>query len=514
MKKLPRSAHNKKLDPRLRGDGIICRNNILSNTFIIGLGTLIAGCSLLGPDYKQPNVDTPQNWAHNTHNGNLGSPQQNFSDTSWWKKFNDPVLDNMIEQALKNNNNIQAAIGNINVASAQLKQINMAWVPVINLGASATAGQVLNLGGIPPINGVPVASTDDFTFYQAGLIPVYSLNIAKQIKQADMAKLNLSANRYAKNAVRLTVISQVAGSYFSLLALNEQLTEQKQLITDLEEGLRLTKLQYSNGIATLNDVQQYEMQLQNAKMNIPGIEDNIVHTENALQILMNKNPGHIATNNKFENIQTDGKIPANLPSTVLRNRPDIMQAEEQLKSANVNIGVAYSNYFPTITLTSPLGAFTSQLTSLFNPSGDFWAATAAVSMPILNLGIDEIVKKSKAQYYIAYYNYIQVVKGAFAEVDNNLSSVSKMENKRVTANRLYASAKLNAKLNQTNYELGYSSYPDTISSRINADNSKMLVTGAKLQQLQAIVATYQAMAGGYNYENTDLAKKFGDDHDI
>lgn len=486
-------------------------SGIYSTTFISCIAAMLTSCSLLGPDYKQPNVETPQAWAHNS---NLANAQLNLSDTNWWEKFNDPVLNNLINLALENNNNIQMAIGNINAASAQLKQVNMAWVPLIDLGGSVTTGQALNLNGIPPVGGVPVANTSDFTFYQAGVVPIYSLNIMKQIKQADMAKVNLSANRYAKNAIRLSVISQVVGSYFSLLALNEQLGEQKQLITDLSEGLRLVKLEYQNGIATLNDVQQYEMQLQNAKINIPGIEDNIVHTENALQVLMNKNPGIIATNNKFENIQTDGKIPGNLPSTVLLNRPDIMQAEEQLKSANINIGVAYSNYFPTITLTSPIGAFSSQLSSLFNPSGDFWAATAAVNMPILNLGIDQIVKKSKAQYYVAYYNYVQTVRNAFAEVDNNLSSISKIQTKRDTIDNVYTLAKTNAKLNQTNYELGYISYPESISSKITADNSKILVTGAKLQQLQAIVSVYQAMAGGYNYKNTDLAKKFGDDHDI
>lgn len=286
------------------------------------------------------------------------------------------------------------------------------------------------------------------------------------------------------------------------------------MIADLNEGLNLTNIQYKNGLATLNDVQQYETQLQNAKMSIPGIEDNIVHTENALQVLMSKNPGIIKTNNKFENIKTNGTIPGNLPSTVLRNRPDILQAEEQLKSANVNIGVAYSNYFPTITLTSPVGAFSSQLTSLFNPSGDYWTAVASVNMPILNLGINQIIKKAKAQYYVAYYNYVQTVKNAFAEVDNNLSTVTKMQNKRDAADKMYTATKLNAKLNQTNYELGYISYPDSISSKVNADSSKILVTQVKLQQLQAIVSVYQAMAGGYNYKNTESAKKFGDEHDM
>src|SRR5579863_428625 len=399
MRRFPRFARNDVLGS--------ARNDVLGCIFITWITTLIAGCSLLGPDYEQTDVKAPGKWAHTN---NLNDAQLKLSDTSWWEQFNDPVLNNLINQALENNNNIQMAIGNINAASAQLKQVNMAWVPVIDLGGTVAAGQGLNIGGIPPIAGVPVANTSNFTFYQGGLVPVYSLNIMKQIKQSEMAKFNLSANKYAKNAVRLTVISQVVGSYFSLLALNEQLEEQKQLIADLSEGLRLANSQYQDGIATLNDVQQYEMQLQSAKMNIPGIEDNIVHTENALQVLMNKNPGIIATNNKFENIKTDGKIPGNLPSTVLLNRPDIMQAEEQLKSANVNIGVAYSNYFPTITLTSPVGAFSSQLTSLFYPSGDYWAAVASVNMPILNLGINQIVKKSKADYYVAYYNYVQTVK--------------------------------------------------------------------------------------------------------
>ncbi|MCC2644971.1 MAG: hypothetical protein K0R94_749, partial [Burkholderiales bacterium] len=419
---------------------------LLTNTFICLIATIVTSCSLFGPDYTQPNITAPEAWAHNNP---LSPTQLNLSDTKWWEKFNDPVLNDLITQALENNNNIQMAIGNINAASAQLKQVNMAWVPVINLGGSVTTGQGFNINGIPPVGGTPIANVSDFTFYQAGLIPVYSLNIMKQLKQADMAKFNLEATKAAKNAVRLTVISQVAGSYFSLLALKDQLEEENKLITDIDEGLHLAKLQYQNGITTSNDVDQYEIQLQNAKMNIPSIEDNIVHTENALQVLMNKNPGTIATNNKFENIKTDGKIPGNLPSTVLLNRPDIMQSEEQLKAANVDIGVAYSNYFPSIVLTSPLGAFSSQLSGLFNPSGNFWAATAAVNMPILNLGIDQIVKKAKAQYYVAYYNYVQTVKTAFTEVDNNLSTVAKMQNKREIAEKMYKTAKANAKFNQT-----------------------------------------------------------------
>lgn len=486
---------------------------IVKQLAIAGTTIALTGCSLFGPDYKQPVVDTPQTWAHANESG-LSDAQSNLSDVSWWEKFNDPVLNDLINQALENNNNIQMAIGNINVASAQLKQVNLAWIPTIDLGGAISTGQALNLTGIPPIGGASVPGTSDFTFYQGGIVPIYSLNIFKQLKQADVAKINLEANKAAKDAVRLTVISQVAGSYFSFLALKEQQEEQKQLIADLTEVSRLTNIQYKNGMATLNDVQQYEVQLQNAKMSLPNIEDNIAHTQNALKVLINKNPGDIIAANKFENIKTTNKIPGNMPSSVLRNRPDILQAEEQLKAANANIAVAYSNYFPSITLTSPVGAFSSQLTSLFNPSGDFWAATVAVNMPILNLGINQLVKKSKAQYYVAYYNYIQTVRNAFAEVDNNLSTYGQLQNKRSSVDKMYTATKLNADLNQKNYKLGYISYPESLASKISLDNNKMIITQTKLQQLQSIVTVYQSMAGGYNYKNTDTAKKFGDDHDM
>lgn len=469
-----------------------------------------SACSFFGPDYKQPKIDTPKSWAHNS---NLAQEQLNLAKSSWWEKFNDATLNKLIIQALENNNNIQMAIGNISIASAQLKQINMAWLPVIAIGGIATAGQGLNINGIPSIAGVPVPSTTDFHFYQGGLVPIYSLNIMKQLSQTDVAKFNLAANKYAKDALRLAVIGQVVGAYFSLLALKEQLVWQKQLIADLTESLRLKEIQYKNGIATLSDIQQSTMQLHNSEINLPSIEDNIVHTANALLVLINKNPGDIITNSKFENIQTNGKIPGNLPSTVLLNRPDILQAQEQLKAANANIRLAYSNYFPTITLTSPLGAFSSQLSSLFNPSGDYWSVAAAINMPILNLGIDQIVKKSKAQYYVAYYNYVQTVKNAFADVDNSLSSVSQIQNKQTIIDKIYAAAKLNSKLDQTNYSLGYISYPESLTSKINVDNTQIIVTQTKLQQLLAIITVYQAMAGGYNYNNTDVVLKFGDKHD-
>lgn len=488
------------------------------STLLIIAPLILVGCALLGPDYKKPVTATPDTWAHSesaTTTNTESAYSVNLSDVSWWQKFNDPVLNNLIESALDNNSNLQVAVANIAIAQSQLKQVHLSWVPTIALGGSAGVGQAANLSGIPSFTpGQSAPSTTDFNFYQAGLVPVYSVNIFKLIKQSDVAKFNINAARAAKDSVRLTIISQITGSYFSLLALHEELDQQKAIVADLEELVKLSKIQYKNGLVALTDIQSYEQQLRNVEINIPPIEDNIVHTQNALQVLLGRNPGDIEVKTKFADVDLTGKIPVNTPSVVLRNRPDIISSEEQLKAANANIGVATSNYFPNITLTTPVGGFSSQLTGLFNPAGDFWTTQIAATIPILNLSLSQIVKQSKGHYYIAYYNYIQTVKGAFAEVDNSLSTYAKTQDSYNSALKLADVINSNADLNKKNYELGYTSYPELLPSKISADSAKTTITQIRLQQIQSIISVYQAMAGGYNYKNTEDTKTIDEDHDL
>lgn len=479
----------------------------------------LIGCALLGPDYKKPNVDTPDSWQTKSKNTASVESSINLSDTSWWNRFNDPQLNTLIEEALANNNDIQSAIGNISVAASNLQLINMAWIPTVSLGGSATTGSTFNSSNSSSntlINNFASSSANgnNFNMYSGGLIPSYSINLFQQFKKTDMAKANLSQAKATKNAVRLTVISQVCGSYFTLLALNKQLNQQNQLVTHLESLLSLVKIQYKYGIATLNDVETYQQKLSQAKMQTPNIQHNIDVTQNALQVLLNKNPAKFDKLNNFNSIKTTGIVPVNLPSTVLLNRPDVIMSEEQLKMANANIGVATSNFFPRISLTTPIGGYNAQLGNLFNANGDFWAAQITAVMPILNLGLYSLVKEAKGQYYVAYYNYVKTVRSVFADVNNNLSGYDSIQKTYNEANILYTSATANATLSLLNYKKGYVSYPDSLSNIITQDNYAILLTQTKLQELQAIVSLYQSLAGGYNYKNTSTLKKFGDDHDV
>ena len=238
-----------------------------------------------------------------------------------------------------------------------------------------------------------------------------------------------------------------------------------------------------------------------------------MQSENALRILVNENPGHIKRNDDFLTMKMDGIVPANLPSEVLKNRPDIMQVEEALKQANANIGVATSNYFPTISLTGALGSSSGALTSLFSGGTNFWQTSITANMPFLNLSYLGTIKGAKGAYYTAYYNYILTVESAFSQVDNGLSGHQKLTDSYNLQNSQYLSTKQAWSIGEERYIQGADSYSTALNYKITMDNAGLTLVNIKTQQLQSIVSLYQALAGGYNVNNTSTPNKFGDSHD-
>lgn len=480
-------------------------------------GAMLASCGLMGPSYEKPNVITPTTWQSQDQLSKTEST--NLTQLAWWKQFNDPKLNQLIESALINNNNLQVAMGNVLQAQAVLHKVNMGWVPTVSLGAGGIAGQSFNpgftnLSSYPLLNNVNSA-TQDFNGYGVGVIPSYTLNVFSQIKQGEIAKLNVALQKQATAAVRLGVISQVASSYFTLLGLQKQLVLQQQILADAREMRHYTQVQYDNGSVSDFNLDGLDQYIAGLVGNIPEIKTNITQTENALQVLTNNNPGKIITQNNFDNIKPDGIVPVNLPSSVLKQRPDIMAAEYQLQVANGNIGAVTAMFFPSISLTGMLGQGSMELTNLFSAGGDFWASQLAVALPVLNLGLYAEVDKAKASYYSAYYNYVQSIRTAFSQVDNSLSSHDSLKQKSVQQmislgkdQNLYTTA-------QKQYRQGTISYANTLGLKLNIDYAEASANQVKIQQMNSLVTLYQALGGGYQVESQlTQVKKFGDSHDI
>jgi multidrug efflux system outer membrane protein len=449
------------------------------NALLIILIIFIAGCGLLGPTYQQPEANAPKAW--NSRDYLSKGANTNLPELAWWSKFNDPQLSYLIESALQNNNNIQVAVGNVKAAEGQLKQVEYSWIPTISALAGYTnaTANLMNPG------------------YGVGLLPNYSLNIFQLINSTKFATANLAAVKAAKDAVRLMVISQTSGGYFAYLGQDYLLTLQKQLVADLADLLRLSKIEYSKGLISLYTLQSYEQQYEKAAAQVPILQDNVVVSQNTLRLLLNQNPGKIKQGQPFMNVKSNNIIPVNLPSQVLRNRPDVQQSEQQLVAANANIGVATSTFFPTVSLTDAAGYASPQLSQLFMPGNEFWNNQIAVSMPILSFSTYGQIEQAKGAYYAAYYNYIQTVRAAFAAVDNDLSAHDKFAKSLVTQFKNYDSSKLAYDLAKISYEKGLYSYPTLLTNKVTMDNAAILVAQSKIAQLNTIVKLYQDLAGGY-----------------
>jgi multidrug efflux system outer membrane protein len=468
--------------------------------FTLLLNVFIAGCGLFGPDYNKPQLETNDTWrskGKNTENDQVNLPQ-----IAWWKKFNDPVLNGLINQAISHNNNIEIAKSNLLVAQATLSQVEMNWVPTISLGASAATGQAFNnsftnTSGNPALGMIHPNNPQGFGFSGIGLIPSYTLNVFGQINQQNIAKLSVKMQEQVINAVKLAVISQVAGSYFTLLGLHKQLYLQQKMIADAKELRKYNLIKNKLGQADNLQIIAIEQYISSMEAQVPQIQHNIVQVENTLQVLTDHNPESITTLGNFDNINADGIVPVNLPSTVLNNRPDIAIAEYQIKLANASIGLARSQYFPTISLTTPIGAGSGSLSKLFSGGTDFWATQISAGLPLLNLGLAAEIDKSKAQQKVAYYNYVLAVRTAFADVDSSLSQNDSL--RKVAREQLISLAKAQdiQKNIKTKYKLGAVSYSDTIGTKLDVDYVKANNNQTKIQQMGSIVKLYQSLGGGY-----------------
>lgn len=476
---------------------------------------LVVSCSLFVPKHETPKVEHPSELSNGMSFSESG--QSNFADEVWWDKFHDPILNSLIESALADNNNIQRAIGNINSAKARLEQVHYGWVPTIDLGAAAGIGQAFNMNNHAPAAAMmPTQKTMNFDFAQGGLVPSYTLNIMQQLIKQDIAKYSLNSAKAAKDSIRLAVISQVVGSYIAYIGTSNEIKQQKEAVAHLELVVAAMNKQVSRGLIPEVQVNPYKVKLQQMKAQLPELEHNKVMLANTIKILTNG--VDIAkldvSKRNIMHMTFDDKIPANLSSNVLLTRPDIIQAEEELKIANASIGSARANFFPTIALTSPVGGLLANAGNLFKGGADFWVAQASIAMPVLNLGLYAVIKESKARYYMAYYNYMHTVRSAFSEVDNSFSGYAKTNDSYKEFQQLVTISEHTQKVNQINYKHGYISYPESLSAQIDVDNAKLGLIQMKLRQAEAFLQIYQALGGGYNYKNSDEAYKFNDSHDM
>lgn len=461
---------------------------------------MIAACNKLPPIENQTLVILPTQLRDGTI---IYQSSDDLSRTQWWRKMHDAMLNHLIASALANNNDIKSSMANVMQAKAELKKSYYAWIPTLDGSANGFLTRSWRAQIIPKTafaNNPMLANIDKIKLqgYVAGFMPDYSFNILQNINSTKLAKASLQAQQADLQAIKLSIISQVSGAYFMLLSERAQLKLKQTLIRDQKKLRQLEKMRYKAGSIDIEAVVRLNQEIDQEESDIPKIRSTIAHTEDAIQLLLNQNPAPIRTDTNIMQLQVNNLVPSKLPSAVLQNRPDLMVAMNNVKIASADVGLAYSAFFPSFSLTNLIGSASVALTNILDLSAGFWLGQIASSMKMLNASAYADIKSTKAHYYSTYYAYIQTLRSVLADVDESLIAQKNAgQTLRLGIQAMYAAQK-NYAIALIRYQAGATDYSPIINAKINLDQAKLNVVQQKAQVLDSIVQVYEAVGGGYN----------------
>ena len=290
----------------------------------------------------------------------------------------------------------------------------------------------------------------------------------------------------------------MAGAYFQLRELDLELEISERTLRSRRESLDLVKSQEAQGAASMLDVRQSEELVFTAAAAIPDLERRIEQQENFVSILLGQNPAPVPRGRPVTAQPQPPVVPAGLPASLLERRPDIRQAEQRLVAANAQIGVAKAAYFPQITLTAVGGYQSTALSSLFTGPAGMWTVAGGLAEPIFDAGrIRSTVRLAEAQQQEAVLVYQQTIQQAFREVSDALVAYRKTREFRLQQELLTQSAQDAARLSESRYRGGATSYLEVLDSDTRYLSAELSLAQAELGELEALVQLYRALGGGW-----------------
>ena len=447
----------------------------------------LAGCTL-GPDYRRPEIKPPAAFQYEPRDAAA------TADTLWWKQFQDPVLDQLIAEALAHNTNVQIAAANVEQAAAALTQTRSQFFPAVGYGAGAQRERAREPAFAAQIPNYPNPSSA----YQAALQASWEIDLWGRIRrQSEAAYANVLATDDARRGVILSLVASVANSYLQLRGLDAQLDVAKKTLQTYKESVDLFTLQFQYGQVSMMNVAQAQSQYETAAVQIPLLESQIAQTQNSLAVLIGRDPGPILRGKSVYELQLP-QVPAGVPSQLLERRPDLLQAEQQLIAANAQIGAAKALYFPTISLTGAFGSASSDLSKLFSGPAGVWSYAGTLAGPIFSFGaVSGQVAQAEAAQNAALLNYQLSIRNAFADVDNALVANQKLREQLDAQVKLVAALRQYSDLARLQYDGGYTSYSTVLQAEQALFPAELSLASIRAQVFGSSVNLYKAMGGGW-----------------
>ena len=457
------------------------------------LTAVLAGCMTVGPDYRRPKVDTPEQWP--------GAVSPDPLPAAWWQAYGDPVLDRMVEDALAYNTDLRLAIARVDEARAALGVSRADQLPQV----SANAGASRNRASQESVLSIPPGVDPEYRNYRATLNASYEIDFWGKYRRATEAtRAELLAAQSNREAVRLALITDVARGYFNLRALDAQVAVTRRTIGSRLASTALQRMRFEAGVASEFDLRQVEAQAAQAMALLPAFERSLAQQETALAVLLGQSPRAIVTVPAERGAAIDAltlppAVPVGLPSDLLERRPDVRQAEQALIAANARIGQAKAAYYPSISLTAFLGGDSASLSDLFSAQARVWQIGGSAAQTIFDAGrTRQQVEQARAREQQLLASYASTIQNAFKDTLDALVAqrtareALDAEQTRVTA------LQSSYKLAQLRYDNGVSSLLDVLDVERGLLDAELNRIEAQRAQLAATADLFKALGGGWD----------------
>jgi multidrug efflux system outer membrane protein len=458
------------------------------------LAWALAGCTL-APAYHRPALPTPSTWPQGPSYGAAQPAARDAADIGWREFFADPKLIAVIEQALANNRDLRIAIANIQSTRGAYQAQRALLFPEISADLSGAKSRqpaaALVAGARGHVSTTTYRADLAATAYEADLF-----GAERSLTKAAHERFLASAE--GRRAFQISLVSEVASDYVTLAADRETIDVAQATLKTSQESYELVRRRYEGGIASMLDLQQAETLLEQARGDVARATTIAAQAKNALDLVVGApvDEALLPTDLEGQTIPTLD-VEAGLPSQVLLRRPDVLQAEHELKAANADIGAARAAFFPSILLTAAAGGLSPALSNVLNGAASTSSVSAAVSQTLFaggrNVGN---LRSASAEKRIALAQYEKTIQAAFREVADALAERGTIAERLDAQQKLTEAAAISVRLSTARYESGVDAYLTTLDSQRTLYAARRDLVGVKLARALNLITLYETLGGG------------------
>lgn len=455
---------------------------------------LLAGC-MVGPDYKRPDTGLPQVYTAPA----TPVPQTETVDAEWWRSFNDPQLNTLVERALRDSSDIRIAMARIEQSTAVLDAANATMLPDFDLNGSATRNRISTLTATPLPSTVSPVRSD---FRLAGTLMSYELDFWGRARRARESAIALYRNSlYARDTVRLTLAASITQDYLTLRSLDTQLDAARANLKNREDALAISQRRYKAGSVSRLDVEQAQSSLAALQAQVASLVQQQASVQNDLALLTGTPDLQIEAGRGLAALPNPPLPPTGLPSALLDARPDVRQSEASLASFTAQIGVAKAAFYPSISLSGFFGGESADLADLFKGGARIWSTGAALSLPIFDGGTRQAqLEQAQGKANEALEQYRKTAQTAYREVRDALVGVrqsAEIERAREVQRK---SAEQAERIAKARYDAGSAAFTELLDAQRSRNDADIAFCQARQARLSAMVSLYKALGGGWKEE--------------